>query len=111
MAEVQSARVSSQASLAKFQVNQATLAQGADSLYRPPSSSHGEHAVLGTELAKLRVKQAAPEHGCQNCESVQRQHLTLWTETEKAFTIIRAKTLYELDCARVPMRRAFPTDP
>ena len=71
----------------------------------------GKHAVLGTELAESRVKQAAPEQGCQNRESVQRQYPTLWTETEKVFTIIRVKSLYELDCARVPMRRAFPTDP
>ena len=44
--------------------------------------------VLGKELAESRVKQAAPEQGCPNRESVYRQHPTLWNKTEKAFTII-----------------------
>jgi hypothetical protein len=42
VAGVQSARVSSQASVPASRVNQATLAQGADLLYRLPPSSHGE---------------------------------------------------------------------
>ena len=41
-----------------------------------------------TKLAESRVKQAAPEQGCPNRESVYRQHPTLWNETEKVFTII-----------------------
>ena len=60
---------------------------------------------------QVQIKQAAQEQGCPNRASVYRQHPTLWTETEKVFTIIRTKSLYELDCGRVPMRRAFPTDP
>ena len=42
VAGVQSTRVSSQASVSAPRVNQATLAQGADLLYRLPPSSHGE---------------------------------------------------------------------
>merc|ERR1719396_59473 len=42
VAGAQSTRVTSQARVPESRVNQATLAQGADLLYRPPPSSHGE---------------------------------------------------------------------
>ena len=42
VAGVQSAKVSLQASFPASRVNQVTLAQGADLLYRLPPSSHGE---------------------------------------------------------------------
>ena len=42
MAGVQSTRVSSQARVPASRVNQVTLAQGADLLYRHPTSSRGE---------------------------------------------------------------------
>ena len=112
MAGVQSIRVSSQARVPASRVNQVTLAQGADLLYRHPTSSRGE-------ICK------SLERSWPNCE-LNRQHQNRDVQIARAYTDSTppcgmkrrkcslsplTKSLYELDCGRFPMRRAFPTDP